>query len=247
MTLLLSIIALVAGPFVYASGRRNADLRQILDGFVFITVAGIVCVFIVPKAIDVGGLYAIAFLLLGLVFPVVIERSFERSIHEAHVFILLLAALGLIVHATVDGIALLPIDTEGLEFPDRRDGLFGSLFDNQLALGVILHRLPVGMAIWWSVRSSFGVAAAMATFAVIIAATTAAYFFGQPIVDLAAAPSIAFFQAFVSGSLVHVVAFGIRHDHPGHGEPAESGRAWGYRVGILLGMFVVFTAPHLHG
>jgi hypothetical protein len=247
MALLLSILALVAGPFVYALGRRQPDLRQILDGFVFITIAGIVCVFIVPKAIDAGGPFAIAFALLGLAFPVAIERFFDSAMHEAHVFILVLAALGLVVHATLDGIALLPLNEADVDYLTQSSGLFGSLFDNQLALGVILHRLPVGMAIWWSVRTSFGRPVAIGTFAAIILATTVAYLQGQEVMALAAAPSVAYFQAFVSGSLVHVVAFGVSHDHHEHAQTAKTAeKAWAYRVGILLGMFVVFTAPHLH-
>jgi len=248
MTLLLSILALIVGPFIYGLGRRQPDIRRILDGFVFITVAGIVCVFIIPQAIAAGGLLAIGFLLLGLAFPVLIERTFEKSMHEAHIFILFLAALGLVVHAIVDGIALLPTASADSGDPVHGDGPFAALFDNHLAVGVILHRLPVGMAIWWSVRSSFGVTAAVATFATIIAATAVAYLFGQPIVKLAEAPSIAWLQAFVSGSLVHVVAFGISHDHGGHEhvEQTASGDDWGYRVGILIGMFFIFTAPHIH-
>jgi len=252
MTLFLSIFALIAGPFVYSIGRHHPDLREALNGFVFITIAGIVCVFIVPKAIDAGGLPAIFFLLLGLVFPIAIERLFEKSMHEAHIFILVLAALGLIVHAIIDGIALLPLPSREIAYLQSEGGLFGSLFDNQLALGVILHRLPVGMAIWWSLRAGFGTAAAIGTFVVVIAATVAAYFFGQPLSELAAAPQVAYFQAFVAGSLVHIVAFGVSHDHA---EPADAGavndvareaNGWAYRVGVLLGMFVVFTAPHIH-
>jgi len=245
MTLALSILALIAGPFVYAIGRRQPDFREVLDGFVFITIAGIVCVFIIPGAIDSGGLIAIACLLLGLGFPVAVERFFERSMHRAHVFILILASLGLVVHATVDGVALLPAASNGIEIAARDDGLFGSLFDNQLALGVILHRLPVGMAIWWSVRSSFGTVPAVATFVVISAATILAYALGRPVLDLAGAQGIAWFQAFVAGSLVHVVAFGVSHDHS-QPKPVRAANSWAYRVGILLGMFVVFTVPHLH-
>lgn len=246
MTLLLSIVALLAGPLVYALGRRNPDVRLILEGFVFITIAGIVCVFIAPHAIGTGGLTAVVFLLLGLLFPIAIERLFRRSIHGAHAFILVLAALGLVVHAIIDGVALLPVNPGDLPGVHRDDGLFGSLFANQLALGVILHRLPVGMAIWWSLRTTLGVRAAAGAFALIIVATVVAYFLGEPIVDLAAASSLAWFQAFVSGSLVHVVAFGVSHDHEDDGDPSPAAHTWAYRVGILIGMFVVFTVPHIH-
>jgi hypothetical protein len=244
MTFALSVIALILGPFVYSLAQRSPTARQVLDGFIFITIAGIVCVHIIPEAIETGGLYAIVFLLLGLAFPIVIERYFHSSLHEAHVFILVLAALGLTLHATIDGIALLPFHdpaerAAGADVP-------GSLFGNQLALGVILHRLPVGMAIWWSVRISFGVPVAVATFMLIIAATAAAYFLGESNLPLVETASVSYFQAFVAGSLVHIVAFGVSHDHGEKVQAVSSAKDWGYRVGILIGMFLVGSAPHFY-
>jgi len=243
MNLALSVIALILGPFVYLLGQRRPHARQMLDGFIFITIAGLVCVHIIPAAIENGGLYAILFLLLGLAFPIVIERYFEKSLHEAHVFILVLAALGLALHATIDGIALLPLDDPD-QLASMSRGPWDFLFGNQLALGVILHRLPVGMAIWWSIRASFGQRYAIAAFAMIIALTAAAYFLGEPVASLAETRSVAWFQAFVAGSLVHVVAFGVSHDHD-H-DHVEIPNTWAYRVGILIGLFILFTAPHLH-
>lgn len=229
MNLLLSITALLLGPVIYALGRRNHVARQILDGFIFITIAGIICVNIVPEALAVGGTLAIIFLALGIAFPVVLERGFHNAFHEAHVLVLIIAALGLIIHAIIDGIALLPAQ------------------GSDLAHAVILHRLPVGMAIWWSLRPNLGVPVAIAAFATISIATAASYILGGPMVELAEARSMAFVQAFVSGSLIHIVAFGVTHDHGGHIEPVAQSQDWGYRVGILLGLFLVFTAPQLHG
>ncbi|MGB5511537.1 MAG: hypothetical protein WBM87_07505 [Woeseiaceae bacterium] len=227
MNLILSIAALLLGPAIYAYGRRNPTARQILDGFIFITIAGLICVNIVPESLAVGGAVAGLFLLLGIAFPVMIERGFHGALHEAHVLVLIVAALGLIIHAVVDGIALLP--AEG----------------GDLAHAVILHRLPVGMAIWWSLRPNLGLPVAIGAFATIIVASTLAYTFGAPIVELGEARGIAYVQAFVSGSLIHIVAFGVTHDH--HIEPVAQAQHWGYRVGILLGLFLVFTAPQLHG
>ena len=75
MNLILSIAALLLGPIIYAFGRRNSAMRQILDGFIFITIAGIICVDIIPEALTVGGTLAVIFLVLGLAFPVIIERT----------------------------------------------------------------------------------------------------------------------------------------------------------------------------
>lgn len=241
MYLLLSVAALLAGPFVYALGQTRRQARYFCDGFVFITIAGIVCVHIVPSALAQGGAWALAFLLAGLGFPVLLEKVFHRAMHQAHGVILLLAVLGLAVHAVLDGIALLP-SAESVE-----EGLAGPGFwTNQLALSVILHRVPVGMAIWWSLRPEFGQRAALGIFVLIIGFTTIAYVFAAPMVAMAESRSVAYFQSFVAGSLVHVVAFGISHAHEARVEPGVGVNAWGYRLGILVGMFLVFTLPLLH-
>ena len=228
MFLALSIVALLLGPAVYTLGRRNRIARQVLDGFIFITIAGLVTVHIIPEALAGGGNTAIVFLLLGIAFPMVLERGLHESFHAAHGIVLGLAALGLIIHSILDGIALLPAES--------RD----------LAYAVILHRLPIGMAIWWSLRPNLGLAAALAAFAMIIVATTTSFVIGAPVVELAEARSVAWLQAFISGSLIHIVAFGVSHDHHGHVEPVAQFQDWGYRVGILIGLFLVFTTPQLH-
>jgi hypothetical protein len=246
---LLSVLALLLGPLVYAVGQRRPTARQVLDGFVFITIAGIVCVHIIPASIASGGLWALLFLVLGLAFPVLLERQFHRLMHRAHDFILLLAALGLAVHAMVDGIALLPLTPEASEAA-LESGSLAALVglgpNQQLALGVILHRLPVGMAIWWSLRPQLGTTVAVALFALIIGASAFAYFNGDAVLRLAEDRTVAWFQAFVAGSLVHVVAFGVSHDHSGHIERRPAGSHWGYRVGVLLGLFLLFVAPSFH-
>lgn len=227
MNLVLSILALLLGPIIYALGRRNRVSRHVLDGFIFITIAGIICVDIIPEALAVGGAVAVVFLIVGIVFPIVIERGFRGALHEAHILVLVIAAFGLIVHAIIDGIALLPAN------------------GGDLAHAVILHRLPVGMAIWWSLRPNLGLTVAICAFVTISLATAASYTLGGPMLEFAEARSIAYLQAFVSGSLIHVVAFGVTHDHGGHIEPVAQSQDWAYRVGILLGLFLVFTAPQL--
>ncbi len=229
--LILSILSLLLGPVVYEFGRARPAMRQFLDGIVFTTIAGIVFFHIIPEVIEAGGAIAIVFLLLGLAFPVLLEHRFHDAVPQAHGFILVLAALGIVVHAAIDGVALVPT-AEG-----------GFWRGNELAVSVVLHRLPVGMALWWSVRPNFGKATAYAVFALIISATIVAYVAAEPVMALAAASSVAWFQAFVSGSLIHVAAFGTSHEHADEGEPRRQG--WAYRAGILTGLFLLVTLPGL--
>ncbi len=194
MTLILSIVSLLLGPLIYAAGRKNKIARRLLDGLIILSIAVIIFVQIIPEALTQGGVTAILIIVLGLAFPMLLERLFRRATDTAHLMIVALAAIGLFVHAAVDGLALLTENGVGL------------------AYAIVLHRLPVGMAIWWVVRPGLGTPIAVGVFALVILATTAGYFMGESVVQLAEARTVALFQAFVSGSLIHVVIFGVKHD-----------------------------------
>lgn len=195
MTLILSIAALLLGPLIYAAARQNRMARRFLDALILVTIAVIIAVHIIPAAIEYGGTLAIVLIVLGIIFPMLLERLFTEATDTAHLVIVAIAAIGLLIHAVVDGVALLPQSGTGL------------------AYAIVMHRLPVGMAIWWAVRPSFGNAIAVIVFALIILATAAGYFVGEPIVEAAEARTLAMLQAFVSGSLIHVVVFGVKHKH----------------------------------
>jgi len=193
MTLILSIAALLLGPVIYTAGRENRTARRILDGLILLTIAAIIAVHVVPEALQHGGILTIVVLLLGLAFPMLLERLFRQAADTAHLFIVALAACGLLIHAVVDGVALLPENGAAL------------------AYAIVLHRLPVGMAIWCVVRPNFGSTIAIGIFTLVILATAAGYFVGTSIIELAETRTLAMLQAFISGSLVHVILF--RHGH----------------------------------
>jgi len=195
MTLILSIAALLLGPAIYLAGRKNRTVKRGLDALILLSIAVIIAVHVVPDALRQAGWLAVAVLLLGLAFPELLERLFRQATETAHLFIVGLAAAGLLIHAVVDGVALLP--TNG----------------STLAMAIVLHRIPVGMAIWCVVRPNFGTASAAAVFALVIAATAAGYFVGGSIAELAETRTVALLQAFISGSLIHVVIFRHGHDH----------------------------------
>ena len=193
MTLILSIAALLLGPAFYAAGRENRIAKRVLDGFILLSIAAIIVIHVVPEALQYGGKLALIVILLGLAFPMLLERLFRKATDSAHLFIVALAAAGLLIHAVVDGIALLPES------------------GTSLAYAIVLHRIPVGMAIWCVVRPNFGTAIAVSVFALVIVATAAGYFTGASMLELAETRTVALLQAFISGSLIHVVVF--RHGH----------------------------------
>ncbi|MEQ1858231.1 MAG: hypothetical protein ABL963_17395, partial [Longimicrobiales bacterium] len=76
-----------------------------------------------------------------------------------------------------------------------------------------LHRIAEGLVIWWLLRPRYGVGAAAAGVALLLAATVAGVVLGLEFLAGVDSTGVAVYQAFVAGSLVHVVFHQGRHDH----------------------------------
>ncbi len=257
MLLILSLVALALGPVLYGVFREMGSVRRSLDGFLFVAIAGIVVVHIVPETYEIAGLQAITFLALGIAFAFGVERRPLMASGGRYAWVVMLGALGLILHAAMDGIALLPGEllhdhghgdlAAGAQDHEHEDeeGI-GALLTNHLALGVILHRIPVGMAIWWTLRPIMGSAVAVGALALIALATSAAYLFGEPVIHLMQSSAVASFQAFVAGTLMHVIMFSSIRQGSEDSESRLSYNALSERLGILAGLCLVFLVPHAH-
>ena len=195
MTLILSIAALLLGPAIYEAGHNNPIARRALDGVILLTIAAIIAVHVIPEALQHAGWWAVPVIILGLAFPVLLERLFHKATETAHLFIVGLAAAGLLIHAMIDGVAMLP-----------ENGM-------ALAYAIVLHRLPVGMAIWCIARPNYGTAVTAILFVLVIGSTVAGYFVGASLIEFAETRTLALLQAFISGSLIHVVLFRYGHKH----------------------------------
>ena len=251
MNLALSLVALALGPFLYGACQRNEFLRSALDGLLVVTIAGLVVVHIVPDAFDVAGYAALLFLAAGVVVAFLVERRPVLDGGDRYSLIIALGAIALVIHAAMDGIALLPVDQIGGAESGHHDGHahegdIDSLLSNHLALGVILHRIPVGMAIWWAVRPQLGRGIAIGALLIIAIATSAAYILGEPFIALMEARSIAFFQAFVGGTLLHVVVLTSARGDSGASEKPHANKIIGERLGIIVGIILLFLVPHAH-
>ena len=262
MNLVLSLAALALGPLIYGACQKMDFVRSALDGLLFVTIAGIVVVHIIPDVYNIAGLTALLFMLGGIGLAFLVERQPALGEGDNYRWIILLGGLGLVVHAAMDGIALLPGDhlhNHGLVFDthaghdheghDHDHGPSGGLADllsNHLAFGVILHRIPVGMAIWWTVRPKLGSAVAVGALAIIAIATSAAYVLGEPVIELMEGNSVAYFQAFVAGTLLHVIVFSSVRSDTEIQEDSHANSVIGERLGVIAGLFLVFLVPHAH-
>ncbi|MEM9693267.1 MAG: permease [Myxococcota bacterium] len=190
-----SILALVVGPLVAHALLERRRALVVLDGFVVTALIGLLGLHLLPEALSVAGGYAAIATVIGFVLPSVFERYVvsQRRISP----LLLFAMAGLAVHAMLDGAALHGAGRH----EHAKDGIDS---DWALALAVILHRLPLGLTVWWAVHTH-SKRVAYTIFATIIAATTVGYFGSDVFFRHLPEVGLATFQALVAGSVLHVV------------------------------------------
>ena len=189
MGILAALMALFLGPSVYQAASENRTAKAALDLFLSVAITGLVAIDVVPESYRQAGWIVFPLVLAGFAGPGLIEKASRRFARRAHDLAIWLGLISLYLHSLTDGAAL------QLSKPD------------QIALpaAVVLHRFPVGMTIWWLARSAFN--RWLAVLALLMAAllTVLGALLAEPIEAALSGPSSAAFQAFVAGSLLHVI------------------------------------------
>ncbi len=188
--LIASLLALAIGPILHHLAGAKGTMLAALDGFVYVTMGGLIFLHIVPESYELAGWWAFLALLLGLLGPGLVEHRLHGLASKAHAAALVLALLGIGLHAFIDGLALGHGE--------------GGHQHQTLPLAVVLHRLPVGLALWFLLRPAYGLRTALGLLALISAATLAGFALDEVVGGLANR-GLGLFQALVAGSLLHVV------------------------------------------
>lgn len=221
LPLIATVTALLCGPLLYAVARHRVPVLAFLDGFVLVSIAGLVLLEVVPGAFGEGGVWSLCFLAAGAVGPSLLERTLYRARREAHLATLALAVLGLLLHSIADGAALSPQ---------------GDAEHEALAIAVVVHSIPVGLVVWWIMAPVFGALWPALTIAAMCAGTVSGFVFGIELNQILGAQAFAWFQALVAGSILHVV-FGRPHldegEHESHAAPPFEG------LGNLVALFAL--------
>lgn len=193
-----AIGALVVGPLIYHAFRASPRLRLTLDVLVIASIGGLVLLEVLPESYRIAGWSVVVFAAVGFLGPTAVEQLLHRThLHHVekwiHVVTLAAGLTGVLLHAVADGAALAEGAAEG-----------GSPV---LAMAVILHRVPVGLTVWWVLRPVVGVAIPCAVVATVALGTIIGYVVGPGFSAGASPQALAWFQAFVSGTLLHIVLF----------------------------------------
>lgn len=238
--LLASLLALAVGPLIVSRLKDIRSATVAIDAFVIVAIGGLIIIHILPEALTQGGWWVLLTLFLGLFGPLLAERGLHQGANSsAGRIVIFLALAGLAAHAVIDGLALGHEHTHGhghshgpLDHSDESTGL--------LSLAVILHRLPVGIGIWWLIPRTLGVGVAMLTLGLIAVATVVGFFVGDGL-DIQGGSGLAIFEGLLAGSLLHVVF----HSHL---PSAPRKRSWepASAVGTIaaLGILIGVTSTH---
>ena len=222
-----AIFGLLLGPILAKIGQRQRGWVLALDGFMLVSLGGLGIIFLLPSSIQTAGYPAVLAAVLGFLLP----SALEGRINQAKGITLGIVFLGLCVHNAVDGAAL------SAPVPGHAHGL---------DVAIVLHRLPVGLLVFVTLRDRLGPRMAFAMVCVLAVATYVGFALGGQLTQGLAPVHLALFEAFVVGALVHVVMHRPElsgcsghgsaehthgadcshpdhhaHDHRGHGHHAE--------------------------
>ncbi len=188
-----ALAAPVAGALLYGWLHHRPGSVRIVDGFMYVAVPALVAWQVLPHAWAEQGVPAILLLAAGIATPALIERASQVLAPHADNLALAAGLSGLALHALLEGAALAPAGAG-------------------VAVAVILHRIPVGLAIWWMLRPRHGFRGGAIGIGVLAAATVAGYAIGAELLDDQGG-GLELYQAFVGGSLLHVMFHQSRRDH----------------------------------
>ncbi|HAN30785.1 MAG TPA: hypothetical protein DCQ06_04240 [Myxococcales bacterium] len=82
----VSILALLAGPLLAAWMRPQSRVARAIDGYVLVTMIGLVLSHLLPESMRTTGLWGGFAALCGLALPIVVHRRLERITdgHDHH-------------------------------------------------------------------------------------------------------------------------------------------------------------------
>jgi len=227
----ISLLPLIAGPLLVRGLQASPWTARALDAFILVAVSGLIFLHVLPHGIHEGGTLAVIAAVVGLFLPLLAERA-QHKTQSLRLSPALVMALGLLaIHGMLDGVALAA---------PHQHADHGEL----LALAVVLHRLPAGLAIWWVARPRLGTQGAIAVVLVLIVGTTLGYVAGRVGMDeLFHGSAWHIVQSLLAGSLIHVIV----HQSLGSCMPLRGGaRAAWYAGGVVAIVSLVLLASGGH-
>ena len=186
--LMASVIALFLAAALDALSEAHRWLLPLLNGFVMTFIVTLVVFGMLPHAVHETGAVALLAAAVGFALPQVIE-SLLRSAPGRRRSVIALLLTGLALHTAMDGAALAGAAQRG---------------SDTLPIAVFVHRIPVGLLVWWLVGGRRRWLWATACLAGLGLTTVVGYGLGTSL-SVGAGGRFAILEALVAGALLHVL------------------------------------------
>jgi len=199
--LVLSIVSLFIGPLLYQWLRVGGFIAKAFDSAIIAVLILLMAFLLIPESWSQLGPLSLVLILTGYLLPGLLEHLVKRAAHTFHLVSLMLALVGLALHAILDG-AILTVS----------DGAAGS----HLPMAIVIHRFGVGMMLWMMVQPVFGKRGALGILAFVSLATLAGYALSESVLDLEGSYTLSVIQPLIIGMIVHSLAHrshGASHRH----------------------------------
>lgn len=200
-----ALAAPAVGVLLYAWLHERPRLQRAVDWTVYIGVPVLVAWQVLSSAWSWRSVVPLVAVVLGMVAVGAVERALDRLAAHAYAAraddaAILTGLSGIALHALAEGAALAP-------------SAAGTPPSTTFTAAVALHRPLVGLLIWWLVRPRHGPLLASLGVAMVPSLTLVGYLivvWGGSVGD---GLGMAFYRAFVAGTLLHVVFHQGRRDH----------------------------------
>lgn len=186
--LLLSIIVLFVGPLLYQWLRRGGFIAKAFDSLIIAVLVVLMVFLLIPESWVELGYWSIVLMLGGYLLPGLLEKLVKKAAHTFHLVSLVLALLGLALHAMLDGAALTAMHDTA---------------HSQLPLAIVLHRFGVGMMLWMMVQPVYGKRAASGVLGFVAMVTVGGYLLSDIFLGMEGADYMAVVQALIIGMIIH--------------------------------------------
>ena len=190
-----ALVAPVGGVLLYIFLHRRPQTMRLIDTIVFVALPVLVAWQIVPHMWLERQITPLLAVVAGGGVLYLIEKLSHRLAHHTDNVTIMLGVASMVLHALLEGGALMPATASA-----------------PFAFAVILHRVAVGLLIWWLLEPRHGVVVAVAGVGAILVATVVGFGAGTELLP-DEHHALEIYQAFVAGSLLHVVFHQGRHDH----------------------------------
>ncbi|MEM1008943.1 MAG: hypothetical protein AAGJ35_08040, partial [Myxococcota bacterium] len=223
--LVSALLLLGSGPFLSWICRRFPSFMCVLDTFVLVSVGAFVVFHMLPDSWTHMGVWSLVLACSSLLTVGLFQRVFSKTKVKFRRVTLVLAVLGLSLHAIMDGL--------GLGIPSTHMHGTHIHSTNAMGLAILMHRLPMGLAIWVWAEASEGRRFAIGTLLLMGAATVFGFMWGSSLETVLEGNGVAAFQALLGGVLLHILWHREVRYPASHKPRWKWGEMWGLGLGLL--------------